>query len=31
MAEDEQFEIAIGSRATPDYEQVNQQAVIGVP
>ena len=26
LAEDEKFEIAIGSRATPDDEQVNQQA-----
>ena len=26
LAEDEEFEIAIGSRATPDDEQVNQQA-----
>jgi len=26
LAEDEEFEIAIGGRATPDDEQLNQQA-----
>src|SRR5215813_11207748 len=30
LAEDEKFEIAIGSRATPDDEQVNQQAEEGI-
>jgi len=30
LAEDEEFEIAIGSRATSDDEQVNQQAEEGI-